>query len=75
MITKQELIDSGYELVDEFRDDHVIFSKNSGCYFYLNTQIGEIAFFENQIYDIQGFKFPRPFTDIVSFNTFANLYL
>ena len=78
MITKQELIDSGYE---EARCNHwynsslIGFDTKSDCRFWLNEDDGTIACLQNAHDEDTCFEFPRAFTDIISLNTFVNLYL
>jgi hypothetical protein len=78
MITKQELIDSGYE---EAQSQHwynsilIGFDTKSDCRLWLNEDEGAIVYVQNAHDEDICFEFPRPFTDIISFNTFANLYL
>jgi hypothetical protein len=76
MITKQELIDSGYEYATGWHNGNLIgFDTKSDCRFWLNENEGTIVYVQNAHDEDTCFEFPRPFTDIVAFNTFANLYL
>jgi hypothetical protein len=76
MITKQELIDSGYELITDSETDFAIaFRSKSNKHFWLSLEEGEISFIQDHYDNFYGFTLVVPFKDIIAFNTFANLYL
>lgn len=76
MITKQELIDSGYEYAEGWYNGNLLgFDTKSECRFWLNQDKGIIVQIQNAHDEDTRFELPKPFTDIVAFNTFANLYL
>ena len=75
MITKEELIDSGYELIEHTDTDFAVcFKTNRNKYFWLTKEDGSIDTFMDHYDNYFGLTF-RPFKDIVAFNTFVNLYL
>jgi hypothetical protein len=76
MITKQQLISSGYELV--LTSDCGLafcFETKSKCQFCIKAKEGIIKTIRNETNENSCFVFPNPFTDIVLFNNFVNLYL
>lgn len=76
MITKQELIDSGYELIEHEETDFIAcFKTNRNKYFWLTKEDGLIDTFQDDYDNYYGLTLPTPFKDIVSFNSFTNLYL
>lgn len=76
MITKQELIDSGYEYAEGWYNRGLLgFDTKSECRFWLNEDKGIIVKIQNAHDEDTCFELPKPFSDIVAFNSFVNLYL
>jgi hypothetical protein len=76
MITKEELIESGYELVLTSDDGLAFcFKTKSNCEFCINSRQGIIDHIQNGTNYGSRFVLPRPFKDILLFNNFVNQYL
>jgi hypothetical protein len=76
MITKQELIDSGFELITDSQTDFAVaFKTKTNKYFWLSFEEGDVSFFQDHYENYYGFTVATAFTDIIALNTFVNLYL